>query len=55
MTYVHTWQVHHILYQNINKWVAALMKATMKDLRKVVLNITHAIMWSFEVWSELDA
>jgi hypothetical protein len=24
--------------------------ATFKDLRKVVLNITQAIMWSYEVW-----
>ena len=29
--------------------------ATLKDLRKVVPNIRHAIMWSYEVWSELDA
>jgi hypothetical protein len=29
--------------------------ATLKDLRKVVMNIRHAIMWSYEVWSELDA
>ena len=29
--------------------------ATLKDLRKVVPNIGHAIMWSYEVWSELDA
>jgi hypothetical protein len=29
--------------------------ATLKDLRKVVPNINHAIMWSYEVWSELDA
>jgi hypothetical protein len=29
--------------------------ATLKDLRKVVPNIKHAIMWSYEVWSELDA
>ena len=28
--------------------------ATLKDLRKVVPNIKHAIMWSYEVWSELD-
>ena len=29
--------------------------ATLKDLRKVVPNIRHAIMWSYEVRSELDA
>jgi hypothetical protein len=29
--------------------------ATLKDLRKVVPNITQAIMWSYKVWSELDA
>ena len=29
--------------------------ATLKDLRKVVPNIKQAIMWSYEVWSELDA
>ena len=28
---------------------------TLKDLRKVVPNIRHAIMWSYEVRSELDA
>ena len=28
---------------------------TLKDLRKVVPNIIHAIMWSDEVWSEFDA
>ena len=27
----------------------------MKDLRKVVPNIRQAFMWSYEVWSELDA
>ena len=29
--------------------------ATLKDLRKVMPNIRQAIMWSYEVWSELDA
>jgi hypothetical protein len=29
--------------------------ATLKDLRKVVPNIRHVIMWSYEVWSELNA
>jgi hypothetical protein len=29
--------------------------ATLKDLRKVEPNIRRAIMWSYEVWSELDA
>jgi hypothetical protein len=29
--------------------------ATLKDLRKVVPNIRQTIMWSYEVWSELDA
>ena len=29
--------------------------ATLKDLRKVAPNIKHVIMWSYEVWSELDA
>jgi hypothetical protein len=28
---------------------------TLKDFRKVVPNIKQAIMWSYEVWSELDA
>ena len=28
--------------------------ATLKDLRKMVPNIRHAIMWSYEVWNELD-
>jgi hypothetical protein len=27
----------------------------LKDLRKVVPNIRQAIMWNYEVWSELDA
>ena len=29
--------------------------ATLKDLRKVVPDIKQAIMWSYKVWSELDA
>ena len=29
--------------------------ATLKDLRKVVPNIKHAIMWGYKAWSELDA
>jgi hypothetical protein len=29
--------------------------ATLKDVRKVVPNIKQAIIWSYEVWSELDA
>jgi hypothetical protein len=29
--------------------------ATLKDLRKVMPNIKQVIMWSYEVWSELDA
>ena len=29
--------------------------ATLKGLRKVVPNIRHAIMWNYEVCSELDA
>jgi hypothetical protein len=29
--------------------------ATLKDLKKVVPNIIQAIMWSYEIWSELDA
>jgi hypothetical protein len=28
---------------------------TLKDFGKVVPNIKQAIMWSYEVWSELDA
>ena len=28
---------------------------TLKDLKKVVPHIRHAIMWSYEVWSALDA
>ena len=29
--------------------------AILKDLRKVMPNIRHTIMWRNEVWSELDA
>jgi hypothetical protein len=29
--------------------------ATLKDLRKMVPNIRQTIMWSYEVWIELDA
>ena len=29
--------------------------STWKDLRKVVPNMRQTIMWSYEVWSELDA
>ena len=29
--------------------------ATLNDSKKVVPNIRQAIMWSYEVWSELDA
>jgi hypothetical protein len=29
--------------------------ATLEDLRKVVPNIKQTIMWSYEIWSELDA
>ena len=29
--------------------------ATLKDLSKVVPNNKQAIIWSYEVWSELDA
>jgi hypothetical protein len=29
--------------------------AILIDLRKVVPNIKHVIMWCYEVWSELDA
>jgi hypothetical protein len=29
--------------------------ATLKVSRKVVPNITQAIMWSYEIWSKLDA
>jgi hypothetical protein len=29
--------------------------ATLKDLRKVMPNIKQTTMWSYEVWSELDA
>ena len=38
------------------RWVLSQYDdATLKDLRKVVPNIRQAIMWSYEVWSELDA
>ena len=38
------------------QWVLSQYdNATLKDLRKVVPNIRQAIMWSYEVWSELDA
>ena len=29
--------------------------ATLEELREVMPNIRHAIMWSYGVWSELDA
>ena len=29
--------------------------AILKDLRKMAPNIKQAIMWSYKVWSELDA
>ena len=38
------------------QWVLSQYNdATLKDLGKVVPNINHAFMWSYEVWSELDA
>ena len=38
------------------RWVLSQYDdATLNDLRKVVPKIKHAIMWSYEVWSELDA
>ena len=38
------------------RWVLSQYDdATLKDLRKVMPNIRQAIMWSYEVWSELDA
>ena len=38
------------------QWVLSLNDdARLEDLRKAVPNIKHAIMWSYEVWSELDA
>ena len=38
------------------QWVSSQYDdATLKDLKKVVPNIGHAIVWSYEVWSELDA
>jgi hypothetical protein len=33
----------------------AVDDATLNDLRKVVPNIRQPIMWSYEIWSELDA
>ena len=37
------------------EWVLSQYdNATLKDLKKVVPNIKHAIMWSYEIWSELD-
>jgi hypothetical protein len=37
------------------RWVLSLYNdATLKDLEKVEPNIRVAIMWSYEVWSELD-
>jgi hypothetical protein len=42
--------------RNFCGWVLSQYDdATLTDLRKVVLNIGQAIMWSYEVWSELDA
>jgi hypothetical protein len=38
------------------RWVLSQYDdAILKDLRKAVPNIRQAIMWSYEVWSELDA
>jgi hypothetical protein len=45
-----------IQYKKYLRWVMSQYDdATLKDLRKVVPNIRQAIMWSYEVWSELDA
>ena len=46
-----------ILYKKkILQWILSQYDdATLKDLWKVVPNIKHAIMWSYEVWSELNA
>jgi cell division protein FtsB len=40
---------------NASSHVVSSVDATLKDLRKVVPHIRHAIMWSNEVLSELDA
>ena len=38
------------------RWVLSQYDdAILKDLRKVVPNLKQGIMWSYEVWSELDA
>ena len=37
------------------RWALSQYDGTLKDLRKVVPNIKPTIMWSYEVWSELDA
>jgi hypothetical protein len=38
------------------QWVLSQYdEAILKDLRKVVPNIKQAFMWSYEVWTELDA
>jgi hypothetical protein len=45
-----------IQYKKLLQWVLSQYDdATLKDLRKVMPNIIQAIMWSYEVWSELDA
>jgi hypothetical protein len=44
------------IQKKLFRWVLSQYDdATLKDLRKVVPNIRQAIMWSHEVWSELDA
>ena len=42
--------------KKLMRWgLSQYIDVALKDLRKVVLNIKQAIMWSNEVWSELDA
>ena len=42
--------------KKVLQWVLSQYdNATLKDLRKMMPNIRQAIMWSHEVWSELDA
>ena len=44
------------LKNKLLEWVSSqYVDATLKESRKVVPNIKQAIMWSYKVWSDLDA
>ena len=48
-----TWEIQY--KKKFLQWVLSQYDdATLNGLRKVVPNIKHAIIWSYEVWSELD-